>query len=159
MKKREKVIEILNDLIRIHNDRIEGYEKESHEAQLADADIRSAFYRMATESRAFVNELHAEVLRLGGAPVTKTTISGKIYLYWLDLQANFTSGYTGNDIYGLMSACDAGEAAVQKAYVEALSAGDDLPDNIQLLLERQQFNLRSDREEIQQLRDEQVVVK
>ncbi|MDP4149835.1 MAG: PA2169 family four-helix-bundle protein, partial [Bacteroidota bacterium] len=120
MKKREKVIEVLNDLIRVNNDRIEGYEKEAHEERNTDPDIKSAFYQMATESRSFVNELHAEVLKLGGAPVSKTTISGKVYLFWLDLRANFTAGYTGSDVYAILSACEAGEEAVQQVYSEAL---------------------------------------
>jgi uncharacterized protein (TIGR02284 family) len=159
MKKREKVIEVLNDLIRVNNDRIEGYEKEAHEEKNSDPDIRSSFYQMATEGRSFVNELHAEVLRHGGAPVTKTTISGKLYLFWLDLSANFTAGYTGSDMFAILTACEAGEEAVQRVYAEALESGNDLPDNIRILIERQQFILRNDQDQIRRYRDEQMVFK
>jgi len=159
MKKREKVIEVLNDLIRVNNDRIEGYEKEAHEDRNTDPDIKSSFYQMATESRSFVNELHAEVLRLGGAPVSKTTISGKLYLFWLDMGANFTAGYTGNDMYAILAACETGEDAVQRVYAEALESGNDLPDNIRILIERQQFILKNDHDLIRRYRDEQMVYK
>jgi uncharacterized protein (TIGR02284 family) len=142
MKKTEKVIEVLNDLIRINKDRIEGYEKEAHEDKMTDTELRNTFYKMATESRSFVNALHAEVLRLGGAPVSKTTISGKIYLFWLDTKANFMGGYTGNDVRSILSVCESGEDAVQRAYYEALESGVDFPDNILGLIERQYAALK-----------------
>jgi uncharacterized protein (TIGR02284 family) len=159
MKKKENVIETLNDLIRINNDRIEGYEKVAHEDRNADAEIRAAFYKMATESRSFVNELHAEVLRLGGAPVSRTTISGKIYLFWLDIKANFLGGYTGNDVYAILAACESGEAAVQAAYKEAIGSADDFPENITLLIERQYAALQKSCELVKRYRGEQTVGK
>jgi uncharacterized protein (TIGR02284 family) len=152
MKKTEKVIEVLNDLIRINKDRIEGYEKEAHEEKTTDTELRNTFYKMATESRSFVNALHAEVLRLGGAPVSRTTISGKIYLYWLDLRANFMGGYTGNDIQAILSVCESGEDAVQTAYNEALESGVEFPDNIQGLIERQHFALKASHDLIKNYR-------
>jgi uncharacterized protein (TIGR02284 family) len=156
MKKTEKVIEVLNDLIRINIDRIEGYEKEAHEEKTTDIDLRNTFNKMATESRSFVNALHAEVLRLGGAPVSKTTISGKIYLYWLDTKANFMGGYTGNDILSVLSVCESGEDAVQTAYNEALESGIEFPDNIQGLIERQHFALKASHELIRNYRNKYV---
>jgi uncharacterized protein (TIGR02284 family) len=159
MKKKEDVIETLNDLIRINKDRIEGYEKESHEERNADAEIRNAFYKMATESRSFVNDLHAEVLRLGGAPVSMTTISGKIYLFWLDMKANFLGGYTGNDMYAILTACESGEDAMQAAYKEALVSGVDFPDNIEMLIERQYGALQKSHDLIKRYREEQTIGK
>jgi uncharacterized protein (TIGR02284 family) len=159
MKKKEDVIAILNDLIRINNDRIEGYEKEAHEEKNRDPETRNAFYKIATESRSFVNDLHAEVLRLGGAPVSRTTISGKIYLFWLDMKANFLGGYTGNDIYGILAACESGEDAVQAAYKEALASGVDFPENIELLIDRQYAALQMSHDVIRRLREEQAIGK
>lgn len=159
MKKKEDVIETLNDLIRINKDRIEGYEKEAHEEKNTDPEIRNTFYKLATESRSFVNDLHAEVLRLGGSPVSRTTISGKIYLFWLDLKANFLGGYTGNDIYAILAACESGEDAVQSAYKEALGSGVDFPDNIGLLIERQSAALQESHELIKKYREGYAVGK
>ncbi|HEV2481798.1 MAG TPA: DUF2383 domain-containing protein, partial [Puia sp.] len=80
----KKMLNLLNDLIRINIDRITAYEKASHAGITPEPEIREVFYRLGTDSRAYVNTLHAEVIKLGGAPVTQSTISGKIYLHWLD---------------------------------------------------------------------------
>ena len=107
----KKTLSILDDLIRINIDRITGYEKAAHEENTPDTEWRARFYRMATDSRAYVNNLHAEVIRLGGAPVTKATITGKIYLHWLEGNHRFE----GLDIHSRCAACKAAEMAVQKS--------------------------------------------
>ena len=161
-----KTIQVLKDLIRINKDRIRGYEKAAHEDNKRNPGIRSILYRMSTESRAYVNELHAEVVHLGGSPVTQETISGNIYLYWLNLKADFgcgagTSGLevresadgrtsvtleTRNigrvDDSAFLEACAYGEEAMQKAYEMALNTNDDLPPNIFHLVEKQLWALQ-----------------
>src|ERR1700693_4573156 len=47
----KETIGILNDLIQIHNDRMEGYEKAARELQQDNADLRELFNMMITESR------------------------------------------------------------------------------------------------------------
>jgi hypothetical protein len=80
----KKILHTLNDLIRINIDRITAYEKAAHTDTTREPELRGIFYRLGTESRAYVNILHAEVIKLGGAPVTQQTITGKIYLHWLE---------------------------------------------------------------------------
>jgi uncharacterized protein (TIGR02284 family) len=159
MKRNEKTIEVLNDLIRINRDRVDGYEKAAHEKEEIEPDIRNFFYTMATEGRSFVNDLHAEVLRLGGVPVSGSTISGKLYLFWLDMKAEFLSGYTGNDANSLLATAEAGEEVVQKAYRHALNSEVELPENIERLIERQGFRLKRSHALMQKYRDEHLVAK
>jgi uncharacterized protein (TIGR02284 family) len=159
MKKNEKTIEVLNDLIRINNDRIAGYEKAVKEEKELEPDIRNFFYRMATESRSYVNDLHAEVLRLGGVPVSGTTISGKVYLFWLDTKAKFREGYTGSDTYALLTAGVAGEDAVQQAYQHALDSGFELPEIVERLIENQQYSLQRSHDLMKKHRDEHLVIR
>src|SRR5581483_762405 len=97
----KKTLNILNDLIRINIDRITAYEKAAHEETTPEPEFREVFYRMATDSRAYVNTLHAEIIHLGGAPVTQSTISGKIHLFWLDGNNTFE----GADTPGRVCAC------------------------------------------------------
>jgi hypothetical protein len=47
----KKILEVLNDLIRINRDREEGYTKVSRELTPAEHNLRSAFERKAQESR------------------------------------------------------------------------------------------------------------
>ena len=159
MKRNEKTIEVLNDLIRINRDRLEGYETAAREKKYIEPDVRNTFYTMSVEGRSFVNDLHAEVLRLGGVPISGSTISGKLYLFWLDMRSEWLIGFTGNDGYALLTAAEVGEEAVQKAYRQALSLGVELPENIERLIERQSFRLKRSHALIQKYRDEHMVAK
>src|SRR5690606_6631139 len=65
----EKLVEVLNDLIRINNDRIEGYTKATEELSQPGYDnARPMFLERTNESGVFVNELSSAVMRLGGEP-------------------------------------------------------------------------------------------
>lgn len=151
-----KMIPVLKDLIRINKDRITIYEKAAHEDNELDPEVRKIIYSMATDSRSYVNELHAEVIRMGAPPVTQETISGKIYLFWLDMKTDIgdfpgvkdmsafpgpnTSSPAAKDVSSLWKACDRVEEAVQKAYRHALDGGD-LIEDIYRLVEKQMWAL------------------
>jgi uncharacterized protein (TIGR02284 family) len=130
-----QTLHVLNDLIRIQIDRTAGYEKASGEQLTAEPDLRSIFYRLSTESRSCINNLHAEVIRLGGAPVSHKTISGKIYLYWLEGKHSFE----GADTPDRMANCMIAEIAMQKAYQQALD--QPLPAEIFRLVEYQLWGI------------------
>ena len=49
MEKNKNLIEVLNDLIQINNDRVKGYEKAAKDATSADVDLKAVFNRMADE--------------------------------------------------------------------------------------------------------------
>jgi uncharacterized protein (TIGR02284 family) len=130
-----QTLHVLNDLIRIQIDRTAGYEKASGEQLTAEPALRSIFYRLSTESRSCINNLHAEVVRLGGAPVSHKTISGKIYLYWLEGRHSFEGADTPDRIANCMIA----ETAIQKAYQQALD--QPLPADIFRLVEYQLWGI------------------
>jgi uncharacterized protein (TIGR02284 family) len=135
-RRHKKTLSVLNDLIRVNIDRITAYEKAAHEDQSPDLRIRDVFYRMATESRSYVNDLHAEIIRLGGAPVTQTTITGKLYLHWLNGKVDFE----GENMDSLLAACIQGEEIVQKIYQHALEE-EEMPSTIHQLVEGQLWSL------------------
>src|SRR5436305_4788716 len=105
----EKVLSVLNDLIRINNDRVDGYEKAIDELKDEDADLRTLFQGYINESRKNALELTPEVTRLGGDPADGTTNSGKIYRVWMDLKATVT----GKDRETVLANCEFGEDAAQ----------------------------------------------
>jgi uncharacterized protein (TIGR02284 family) len=138
-RNKKKILHVLDDLIRINIDRITGYEKAAHVVlqEASGPELRDTFYRLATESRANVNELHAQVIRLGGAPVTQGTITGKIYLCWLNGKHRFDAP----DTVALLTACRESEEAVQEAYRQALEEHERLPGDIHDLVENQLWSL------------------
>ncbi|HVG42717.1 MAG TPA: PA2169 family four-helix-bundle protein [Chitinophagaceae bacterium] len=152
MATNDKVVGILNDLIQINNDRIVGYEKAIEELKDGDADLRTLFHRYTQESKQYLSELTHEVTRLGGDPADGTTNSGKIYRVWMDLKAVVT----GKDRKTVLSNCEFGEDAAQKAYDMALNADVELEAPLRDLIVTQKAQLKVGHDEVKRLRDMQV---
>ncbi|HEY5746960.1 MAG TPA: PA2169 family four-helix-bundle protein [Chryseolinea sp.] len=148
METRDNTIEVLNDLIKINNDRIAGYQKASNNTELTEADLKTLFHRMAQESRDYVEELAAEVTSLGGTPASDTTTAGKIYRTWMDVKATFT----GKDVHATLASCEFGEDAAQRAYNDAMDA--DLEPSVLGLVARQKALLKGSHDLVKRYRDQ-----
>jgi len=149
MERSEKTIEVLNDLIRINNDRVEGYEKAVRETNESDVDLRNIFNNMAQESRSYSRELTEQVRRLGGEPASGTTASGKIYRTWMDVK----SGLSRSERKSVLEECEFGEDAAQKAYEKALDSDNGLPVDILALVQKEKNNLKTAHDTIKNYRD------
>lgn len=141
--------EVLNDLIKINNDRIAGYEKAARETSPEDNDLRVLFDKMAAESRICVSELSRHTIERGEEPTTGTTLSGKIYRAWMDVKATFS----GKDKKAILAACEYGEDAAQKAYESALEDRDEFSQEIVALVQQQQARLKQSHDKIKAMRD------
>ena len=149
MKRDEKTIAVLNDLIRINNDRIEGYEKALNHTDENDVDLRNIFSRMAQDSRTYSRELTDQVQRLGGDPASGTTASGKVYRVWMDVK----SGFSSSGRKSVLEECEYGEDAAQKAYEKALDHENALPTEVAQLVKEEKESLRSLHDMIKSYRD------
>lgn len=149
MQTNEKIVEVLNDLIEINNDRVTGYEKAIEETKDLDVDLRAIFQSMANDSRKYAAELTQEVNRFGGEATTDTTTSGKIYRAWMDVKATFTS----HDRQSVLESCEFGEDAGQKAYNAALASDAEMSAEIRQLITSQQATLRIAHDLIKKYRD------
>ncbi|SHN17470.1 PA2169 family four-helix-bundle protein [Chitinophaga sp. CF418] len=143
-----ETIEVLNDLIQINNDRIEGYEKALKELKPEDSDLKALFSSMISESHEIRLALGTEVNVLGGDMEHSSTTSGKIYRAWMDIKAVFT----GRDRHTVLSNCEAGEDAAQRAYRTALE-DEELPAYLHEMISEQQATLRASHDQIKALRD------
>ena len=146
---KEKVINVLNDLLQINHDRIEGYKKAVDELKDDDNDLKVLFNRYITQSHEYSQELTNEISRLGGNPTDGTTNSGKIYRVWMDLKA----AITGKDRKTILENCEFGEDAAQKAYDTALNSDVEFETTIRDLLVKEKAGLKSGHDEIKKLRD------
>ena len=155
MEKNTELIEVLNDLIQINNDRVTGYDRASKELSAADVDLKAIFSQMSAQSRKYTTELSAEVGRFGGEPSTSTTASGKIYRAWMDVKAVFT----GKDRHAVLESCEYGEDAAQKAYDEALKSDTGIDTNIRQMIANQKSELRTSHDTIKKYRDMHEIVK
>lgn len=150
MEQSQATIEVLNDLIRINNDRITGYERAIEELQQKDYDLKIIFATMIDQSREAKIALGKEVQVLGGDMTTATTNSGKIYRAWMDVKAVFT----GQDRHSILSNCETGEDAAQRAYETALSHVH-LPAFLKAMIREQQIAFKASHDEIKALRDQE----
>lgn len=151
METKEEVIEILNDLIRINNDRSEGYERAANEIRDSmHAEIKSLFFKMSEDSRNYKNDLVDCVISLGHEPAQDTTVSGKIYRAWMDVKAAFS----GDDIKTALESCEFGEDAALKAYQDALQAEVQWPSEVVSVVSKQRQELRASHDKIKRYRDE-----
>ena len=140
--------EILNDLIQINNDRIVGYEKAIEELKPEDSDLKTLFIKMIDESRRNKMALATEVQALGKDAETDTTTSGKIYRAWMDVKATFA----GHDRKAILSNCEFGEDAAQRAYKMALE-DEDLSAELRGIISEQKETLKGSHDAIKRLRD------
>ena len=149
MEKSREVTEVLNDLVMINNDRIAGYNWAIRELKQGDGDLKLLFDRMIIESQQIKSDLANEIQVLHGDVEKGSSEMGKIYRAWMDVKAVFT----GENRHTILSNCEEGEDAVQKAYKKALET-DRLPAFLKELLNNQQNMLRDSHDEIRNLRNQ-----
>jgi uncharacterized protein (TIGR02284 family) len=149
MEANEQIIELLNDLIKINNDRIAGYQRAIKEAKDLDIDLKSLFEGMVKESEQYKQELTEHVHKHGGTIEDDTTTSGKIYRAWMDVKATFS----GNDRKAILESCEFGEDAAQRAYEAALAVDIPLDEDCRQLIQEQKQALETSHNVIKKHRD------
>jgi uncharacterized protein (TIGR02284 family) len=144
----EKTIEVLNSIIQINNDRVEGYETASKETE--ETDLKTLFAGFIDTSNQCKDDLEDEVEILGGEPTESTRITGKFFRVWMDVKA----ALTGNDRKAILNSCEYGEEAAQDAYEKVLTDElENLTAEQQTMLAAQKNLLKADYNKIISLRD------
>lgn len=149
MQTNEKLVEVLNDLIVINNDRIVGYEKAIESLDAGDVDLKAIFSKMADQSEGYKSELASEITKAGGEVAEGTTGLGKIYRAWMDVKATFSA----NDRQSALESCEGGEDAALKAYRDALASDAEIDADIRQLITAQQEELKEAHDTIKKYRD------
>jgi uncharacterized protein (TIGR02284 family) len=140
---------VLDDLIKINNDRIEGYEKALKDIKPEDADLRMVFLKAIDQSRKIKMMLGNELQTLGQNIPAGTSGSGSIHRAWLEVKATFS----GHSRHAILASCEFGEDAAQKAYESALNS-EHLPEYLVTIVLEQKTELKSVHDEIKAFRDQ-----
>jgi uncharacterized protein (TIGR02284 family) len=150
MENTARTLELLNDLVLINNDRIEGYEKALSELKESGehTDFEPIFLRYIDDSRRYKMQIGTEIQALGKDIEQGTSVSGKLHRAWISVKETFT----GHDAHNLLEECERGEDAIKKAYEDALNS-DDLPAYIIDMLDEQMQEILDAHDEIKSLRD------
>lgn len=150
METTEKAIDVLNDLVKINNDRVAGFEKASENLEDDDRGLRPVFNKLAGESRDNAAQLAEKARQFNGEVPDGTSISGSLHRAWLDVKSTFT----GNDLESILNECERGEDAIKAAYRSALEDSGELPYEVVQLIAGQQQGINEGHELIKSLRDQ-----
>ncbi len=143
----KEIVDDLNDLVKINNDRIQGYEKAIEDTK--DADLDDLFRHYIVQSQTFRSQLADHIVRIDGLAVSDTTstdISSKIHQAWIDIK----SAVTGKDRNSVLSSVEFGENAAVEAYQNAIDK-DHIPAYIKEELQKQLTELKASYDKIKSL--------
>ncbi|MBC7629094.1 PA2169 family four-helix-bundle protein [Ferruginibacter sp.] len=144
----EKTIAVLNTLITINNDRIEGYETASKETE--EHDLKTLFAQFSSTSQKCKQELTNEVSRLDGTSAEGTLTTGKLHRVWMDVKA----ALTGKDRDAILKSCEFGEGVAQDTYEKALENDiENLNAEQQTMIKAQHTLLKADHDKVKSMRD------
>ena len=144
----EKTIAVLNTLITINNDRIEGYETASKETE--EQDLKTMFAQFSSTSKKCKQELTNEVSKLGGTAAEGTLTIGKFFRVWMDVKA----ALTGKDRKAILNSCEYGEDQAKDTYEKALENDkENLSIEQQTMIKAQHTLLGADHDKVKSMRD------
>ncbi|MCY7350220.1 MAG: PA2169 family four-helix-bundle protein [Cytophagaceae bacterium] len=149
MAQNQDIVDSLNDLVQINNDRIRGYQSSVDNVQ--DAELADLFRHMIVQSQKFRSELADHIVRLDGKAVeeaTSTDLSSKFHRAWLDIKASIFD----NKKATVLSSVEFGEGAAVDAYEEALD-DDDLPSHVKDVVQNQLTELRTALDKVKALHE------
>jgi uncharacterized protein (TIGR02284 family) len=149
-KETNKTVDVLNKLVLINNDRIEGYENALKDTD--DHDLVGLFTGFSNTSNRCKRELVNEIYKLGGEPSDDTKISGELYRAWTDIK----TAITGKDRRAILSSCEHGEDQAVDAYREVLEDGDNLKHlslEQQRMIQEQHSLIKADHDRVKAMWD------
>ena len=82
----EKIVDVLNDLLQITNDRIKGFSKVEDKVWEKYSSLKGDYDHMVSESQQMKTELHELIRNKGGEPDDSGTVLGSIHRGWIDVK-------------------------------------------------------------------------
>src|SRR5256885_6215084 len=122
MTDRKDEISTLNSLIATTIDSITGYEDSA--TNIDNERLRETFRQRANERQKVVEDLRAQVRRLGGEPEESGSFLGKAHQRFEDLKA----AITGRDEKAIINEVERGEDHLKTKFESALNDGHLSPD-------------------------------
>lgn len=142
-----ELIQILNDLVKINNDRTEGFEKAERQASNV-SEILPLVAGKSLQSERFAGELNQQIKVLGGDLEVDTSVPGKIFRVWMDVK----NVLNPEDDPSILRSCEFGEDSALAAYKEVLDSDIEMPETIRQLILNQQATIRKSYDEIKEFK-------
>jgi len=118
-----KTVSTLNDLLKITNDRIEGFNKVEDKVWDTYAPLKNDYDQMVSESQMMKSDLLSLIREAGGKPDDSTTTAGALHRSWIDIKNSFSGDKAESTLENVVF----GERAAINTYEEALQDGNLSP--------------------------------
>ncbi len=141
----DDVESVLNDLIETSIDGEKGFLKAAEDAH--DAELKSLFTDGAHRCREGAAELQSKMRSQGLRPDTSGSAAGALHRGWISVREALAS----RDDKAILEECERGEDYAKAACKKAL--GQDLPQDIRVLIERQYLGVIANHDRVRDLRD------
>ena len=139
-------VSTLNTLITTLIDSVNGFEDAATNLE-GNERLREIFRQRASERQQVVEELRAEVRRLGGNPEDDGSFLGKTHQRFLDLKA----AIAGRDEKAIINEVERGEDYLKEKFETALNGGD-LSGESRSVVERAYQSVRSGHDQMSALK-------
>ena len=138
-------VSVVEDLIETCKDGQKGYQDAAEHAKRPD--LKTYFNQQSSERGRFVQELQAELAKLG-KPEKKVagSVSGALHRAWIDTKANLGGGDKT-----ILDSVEQGEDSAKEHYQKALSGS--LPATMSEIVRRQAASVQKAHDKVKGLRD------
>ena len=133
-----KAIELLNDILSINNERINGYQKVLDQSASISTDLREEILKIISDGLTYREQLIEKIGALNNETAVGTSVRGKIFRAWADLKVAFAL----KTQKAIISSCRYNEEIVMHTYNAALIQDVEMSVDVRQLLEDQKMNLR-----------------
>lgn len=121
----ERTVSVLNDLLNITNDRIQGFSKVEDKVWDTYTPLKADYDQMVSQSQTMKSELNNLILERGGEPDNTGSTAGAIHRTWIDVKNSFSGDKAETTLENVVY----GEEAAINAYQDALDSGDLCPES------------------------------
>lgn len=116
-----KVISILNNLLHIVNDRLEGFEKVEGKVWETNHELQNKYEHITSQCKIMKNVIINLITERGGNVEDSASLTGGLHRVWIDIKNSFlVSSLETSTLQNVIF----GEKAAMQAYQEALDYED-----------------------------------
>lgn len=127
-----KTISVLNDLLHIINDRLEGFEKVEGKVWEKNHKLQDQYEHITSQSK-IMNQIINLITARGGDANDSASLSGSLHRAWIDIKNSFVVGHLEEST---LQNVIFGENAAIQAYQEALDSNDLDPESSEVVSEQ-----------------------
>lgn len=124
-----KTVDVLNNLLQITNDRLEGFKNVDAKMISSYPKLRQEYDHAVIQSSRFRTELSSLIQEQGGDPDDNATVAGGLHRTWIDVKNSLSFNKGEATLENVLF----GEKAAIKAFENAVDSGDLCPESTEVV--------------------------